>query len=124
MLPSPQEWSTTSKLAQKAIQRSDSMHSRMAQMVLRAKQHAVRRRRRGSMQLITTRGPGSVVGELCIDSRPNPSPSTVVAKGEATVLLIKNEKARAWWTGWGAELPAVRLCHCCGAWQSFKCSSM
>ncbi|GIL76113.1 hypothetical protein Vretifemale_5833 [Volvox reticuliferus] len=87
-----QEWSTTSKLAQKAIQRSDSMHSRMAQMVLRAKQHAVRRERRGSMQLITTRGPGSVVGELCIDGKPAPSPSTVVAKGPVTVLLIKNEK--------------------------------
>ncbi|GIL44787.1 hypothetical protein Vafri_2287 [Volvox africanus] len=87
-----QEWSTTSKLAQKAIQRSDSMHSRMAQMVLRAKQHAVRRKRRGSMQLITTRGPGSVVGELCIDGKPAPSPSTVVAKGPVTVLLIKNEK--------------------------------
>ncbi|GLC77599.1 hypothetical protein PLESTF_001961800 [Pleodorina starrii] len=87
-----QEWSTTSKLAQKAIQRSDSMHSRMAQMVLRAKQHAVRRKRRGSMQLITTRGPGSVVGELCIDGKPAPSPSTVVAKGPVTVLIIKNEK--------------------------------
>ncbi|KAG2491374.1 hypothetical protein HYH03_010371 [Edaphochlamys debaryana] len=87
-----QEWSTTSKLAQKAIQRSDSMHSRMAQMVLRAKQHAVRRKRRGSMQLITTRGPGSVVGELCIDGKPAPSPSTVVAKGPVTLLVIKNEK--------------------------------
>ncbi|KAG2438161.1 hypothetical protein HXX76_005769 [Chlamydomonas incerta] len=87
-----QEWSTTSKLAQKAIQRSDSMHSRMAQMVLRAKQHAVRRKRRGSMQLVTTRGPGSVVGELCIDGKPAPSPSTVVAKGPVTLLVIKNEK--------------------------------
>ncbi|GFR48549.1 hypothetical protein Agub_g10448 [Astrephomene gubernaculifera] len=87
-----QEWSSTSKLAQKAIQRSDSMHSRMAQMVLRAKQHAVRRKRRGSMELITTRGPGSVVGELCIDGKPAPSPSTVVAKGPVTLLLIKNEK--------------------------------
>lgn len=90
----PQEWSTTSKLAQKAIQRSDSMHSRMAQMVLRAKQHAVRRKRRGSMQLVTTRGPGSVVGELCIDGKPAPSPSTVVAKGPVTLLVIKNEKVR------------------------------
>lgn len=86
-----QEWSTTSKLAQKAITRSDSMHSRMAQMVMRARQSGVRKRR-NSMQLVTTRGPGSVVGELCIDSKPSRSNAAVVAKGPVTLLLIRNEK--------------------------------
>lgn len=91
-----QEWSTTSKLAQKAIQRSDSMHSRMAQLVLRARQHGVRRKRRGSMELITTRGPGSFVGGLCVGpgAKPQHSKSAVVARGPVTLLLIRSEKVR------------------------------
>ncbi len=72
--------------------------------MLRAKQRAVRRERRGSMQLVTTRGPGSVVGELAIDGKPAPSPSHVVARGPVTLLIIRNEKV-----GWLRRAAATHV---------------
>lgn len=49
--------------------------------------------RRGSMELVTTRGPGSVVGDISVDAKPAPSQSSVVAKGSVTVVVIRHDKA-------------------------------
>lgn len=45
------------------------------------------------MELVTTRGPGSVVGDICADGKPAPSPCTVVAKGSVSVVVIRHDKA-------------------------------
>ncbi|KAJ9514503.1 hypothetical protein QJQ45_016242, partial [Haematococcus lacustris] len=87
----------------KALERTDSMHRRMAGMVLRAKQHAYRLKHctsQGSSKMVVSlRGPGSVfgvtnqqgnIGSGGLQDATNQA--SVIARGLVQVLLIPMDK--------------------------------
>eukprot|EP00798_Chlamydomonas_sp_ICE-L_P027241 gene27241-2496_t len=87
----PEMQSTMYKM-QKVLDRTDSMHKRMALMVLRAKEHARMEMRKGKIMTISTRGPGAVVGDVFLNEHKKPSEVWVRASSDVVkVLLLRHD---------------------------------